>query len=57
LELAQKMYEEGFLIYTNCNDLSENIELVLSEKNKSLITKYTPGNSKLFGTYLNQIFI
>ena len=55
LELAEKMYTEGFLLYTNCQGLTEIIQQINSTEG-SLLKKYTPGNPTLFGSYLNQIF-
>ena len=56
LELAEKMYTEGFLLYTNCQGLAEKINQINSTES-SLLKKYVPGNSLLFGNYLNQIFL
>ncbi len=55
LELAEKMYNERFLLYTTCANLVDQI-IFLNSASASL-TKYKPGNSKLFGEALNKLFI
>ena len=53
LELAEKMYNEGYLLYTNCKGLVDKINLII---NGFVLEKYVPGDSKLFGRYLNKLF-
>ena len=52
LELAEQMFEEGYLLYTNCDELEEQINLI----NEQEMTKYVPGNPKLFGKYISKMF-
>jgi beta-1,4-N-acetylglucosaminyltransferase len=53
LELAEKMFEEGFLLYTNCAGLADKIELITN--NEFNLAKYVPGNPRLFGNHLNKL--
>ena len=54
LELAEKMFEEGFLLYTTCSRLAEKIELI-NDKEFTL-SKYEPGHPRRFGAFLQQLF-
>lgn len=53
-ELAEKMYELGFLLYTTCSFLEDKIEEI--HKPNFSIQKYQPGNPSLFANYLNKLF-
>ena len=55
LELAQKMYDEGFLLYTKCDGLADKIEIINSKEFE--LKKYVPGNPRLFGNYLKNIIL
>jgi len=54
LELAEKMCAEGYLLYTKCDGLDEIVHRILEEGSE--LVKYSPGNAKLFGNYLNKMF-
>jgi beta-1,4-N-acetylglucosaminyltransferase len=52
-ELAEKMFDLGYLLFTTCDGLLEKIELI---NNKDFtLNKYTPGLPALFGDYLNKL--
>jgi beta-1,4-N-acetylglucosaminyltransferase len=53
LELAEKMHDEGYSLYTTCEGLREKIELINS-RNCQLKT-YARGQPSLFGVHLNKI--
>lgn len=53
LELAEKMFNEGFLLYTDCEGLQETLE----EMDETEQKKYVPGNPKLFGDYISKMFV
>lgn len=55
LELAEKMFEEGYLLYTTCSGLVDKIELI-NDKEFSL-SKYEPGHPRRFGTFLEKLFV
>ena len=52
LELAEKMFDEGFLLYTDCDGLRETIGQI----SETELKKYVPGNPKLFGNYVSKMF-
>lgn len=52
-ELAEKMYGSGYLLYTTCSHLDEQINLI--NKNDFNLLKYVSGNPELFGNYLKHI--
>jgi beta-1,4-N-acetylglucosaminyltransferase len=54
LELAEKMFEEGYLLFTTCSGLADKIELI-NNKEFSL-SKYEPGHPRRFGTFLEKMF-
>ena len=53
LELAEKMYEEGFLLYTTCAGLSEKVELI--NASGCQLDTYLRGDPNLFGKHLNTV--
>lgn len=53
LELAEKMFDEGYLLYTNCDGLADKIELINNQEFK--LKKYVPGNPRNFGTFLKNL--
>lgn len=53
LELAEKMFSEGFLLYTDCEGLLETIE----EMDVTELKKYVPGKPELFGDYISKMFV
>lgn len=55
LELAHKMFDEGYLLYTSCKGLIDKVKLINSKG--FVLEKYVPGDSKLFGKYLNKLFV
>ena len=52
-ELAEKLFDVGFLLYTTCRYLSDKLELISCQE--FALKKYEPGNPKLFGKHLNQL--
>ncbi len=54
LELAEKMCAEGYLLYTKCDGLEDIVHRILEDGSE--LVKYSPGNAKLFGNYLNKMF-
>jgi beta-1,4-N-acetylglucosaminyltransferase len=54
LELAEKMFDEGYLLYTTCSGLADKIELI-NDKEFSL-NKYEPGHPRRFGVFLEKLF-
>lgn len=54
LELAEKMFDEGYLLYTKCQGLREMIEKI-NEEDFSML-EYSPGQPKLFGKYIEKMF-
>ena len=53
LELAEKMFEEGYLVYTTCDGLREKIELINSSQCQ--LANYIKGDPSLFGKHLNKL--
>jgi UDP-N-acetylglucosamine transferase subunit ALG13 len=53
LELAEKMFDEGYLLYTNCDGLADKIELINNDEFK--LKKYVPGNPRNFGDFLKNL--
>lgn len=53
-ELAEKMFQLGYLLYTTCSFLDTTLNRL---EDKGLLFKnYEPGNARLFGNYLNKQF-
>ena len=52
-ELAEKMYDLGYLLYTTCDALANKIDLINNPEFS--LTSYVPGNPKLFGKFLDSI--
>ena len=52
-ELAEKMYQLGYLLYTTCSNLDEKLQILIDTNPK--FNKYLPGNPSLFGSYLKKI--
>lgn len=55
LELAEKMYAENYLLYTNCQGLPDKIDLI--NNSEFSLTKFVPGNPTKFYQYLKKIII
>jgi beta-1,4-N-acetylglucosaminyltransferase len=55
LELAEKMYEENYLLYTNCQGLPDKIDLI--NNSEFTLTKYVPGNPHKFYQYVKKIIV
>jgi UDP-N-acetylglucosamine transferase subunit ALG13 len=53
LELAEKMFDEGYLLYTNCDGLADKIELINNQEFK--LKNYVPGNPRYFGNFLKNL--
>lgn len=53
-ELAEKMSQMGYLIYTTCSNLHSTLNLFQNASAK--YKKYEPGKPSLFGSYLNKLF-
>jgi beta-1,4-N-acetylglucosaminyltransferase len=53
LELAEKMYEEGYSLYTTCESLTKKIELINSRE--CHLKAYSRGEPRLFGDHLNAL--
>ncbi len=53
LELAEKMFSEGYLLYTTCEALEAKLELASAAEFK--LTTYTRGNPRLFGKHLDKL--
>jgi UDP-N-acetylglucosamine transferase subunit ALG13 len=54
LELGEKMYKQGYLLFTTCSKLNDNIDLIMNNNNK--LEHYIKGNPKLFGNYIEKMF-
>lgn len=52
-ELAEKMFELGFLLYTTCSHLEDKINLIANDEFQ--LKSYAPGDPNLFGRFLNNI--
>ena len=55
LELAEKMFAEGYLLYTTCATLDAKLELAASHEFSFNV--YTRGNPHLFGRHLNKLIL
>ena len=53
LELAEKMFQEGYLLYTNCQGLTDKIDLI--NNSEFMLTKYLPGKPSKFYHRLQNI--
>lgn len=52
-ELAEKMFELNYLLYTTCSGLDEKIDLMHTPEFS--LSKYTPGNPRKFGHFLEDM--
>lgn len=53
LELAEKMFEENYLLFTNCQGLSDKIDLINNPEFS--LTRYVPGTPTKFYQHLKKI--
>ncbi len=53
LELAEKMSDDGYLLYTNCDGLEKTINKINQENFQ--LALYIPGNPKLLGKFLSKM--
>lgn len=54
-ELAEKMFELNYLLYTTCSGLDEKIDLMHAAEFS--LSKYTPGNPRKFGHLLEDMIV
>ena len=52
LELAEKMFLQNYLLFSNCKSLFDKFEMI----NDYSLAKYVPENPKLFGNHLEKLF-
>ena len=52
-ELADRMYKEGYLLYSRCSNLNIVLEDMLGKNSKISLKKYEKGQPKLFAQYLD----
>lgn len=53
LEMAEKMFDLGFLLFATCSELEQKIRLI--ENGEFALKPYTRGNPKILGNYLNSV--
>lgn len=52
-ELAEKMFDLGFLLFGTCSELEDKLRLI--ENKEFSLKPYIPGNPRLFSNYLKTV--